>query len=153
MNGHEIRTIRQEAERFAKEVKVCDIGEEDSVKIELPYLNEEGEILYFFVAKRKNSKKFIMIMPVLSTGIITIPSTLALLQPLLGTYGLILTQDAVIIEESGLSLNKRFRNMAQAIVSIDGIRRMWKTIQERSNAAKSKDSESISNSTNDSSSR
>lgn len=125
MNNKEIRTIEQEAHRFSKDILVITAGQV-GVKLELPFMSAEQTPLYFFVEKRKGAKKFSLMMPVESTGLIAVSSTLVLLQPLFRTYGLLITQDAIIIEEEDhLSLHLRIKNMTQAIISIDGIRRLW----------------------------
>lgn len=145
MNKHEISTIRQEAQRFTKGITVVEF-DLDSVKLELPYINADKEPLYFFVTKRKGMKKFSLLVPVASVGLYASNNTLSLLQPFLKTYGLLLSQDATIMEESTLPLNQRFRNLAQAIIGIDGIRRLWKVENDRRNIAiKSQDIESVSN--------
>lgn len=152
MNKHEIQTIKQEAQRFTKGIKIIP-ADESAIKLELPYTNEGGEALYFFVAKRKGAKKFSLLVPVVSVGLVDLPSTLAILQPFLKTYGLLLSQEATIMEESNLPLNVRFKNMAQTVIGIDGICRLWKVQYGRQNASESKDPQPTSNSSNDSSPR
>jgi hypothetical protein len=153
MNKHEIQTIRQEAQRFMKDISL--VIEDSAIRLVLPFLNSQSEEMYFFVVKRKESKKFSLLIPVQSVGILAIESTLALLQPVLKTYGLLLSQDAVIMEESKLSLHKRIGNVAQALIAIDGVRRLWKVEHDRrtENAIESESIEPISDPTNDSSPR
>ena len=151
MNKHEIRTVKQEAQRFTKGINVTEI-DACVLKVELPYTNQTGKNLYFYVTKRKGEKKFSIMTTVDSVGLSTLNSTLTRLQPLLKTYGLILTQDHIILEESVIPLNQRFKNMAQAVIGIDGIRRLWKVeyYSYRSiNAIISEDTKSISNAANE----
>jgi len=145
MNKHEIRTVKQEAERFAKGITL--IEEKDALKLELPYSSYEGVPLYFYILKRKGDKKFTLAIPVESTGVVKFETTLAILQPVLRTYGLIITQDAIIIEETSIPLNQRLKNMAQAMIGIDSMRRFCKADSERrgTNATESTDIESTSN--------
>lgn len=158
MNKKEIRTIDQEAQRFMKDTKLTPTEEDDCVRLDLTFSDPKSQALYLFVSKRKKDKRFTLMIPVQSTGIIAATETLALLQPLLKTYGLILTQQAVITEESiNLPLHKRIRNMSQALVAIDGIRRLWnvakEAVQEGNIATKSQDIKSISHAAISSSSR
>lgn len=157
MNKKEIRTVNQEAQRFMKDTKLVLVEEVDSVKLELSFSDPKSQALYLFVAKRKGEKTFSLMLPVESVGMIAVDETLVRLQPLLKTYGLILTQEAVIIEENTkLPLHKRIRNMSQALVAVDGIRRLWKVEFDRrteANAIESKNTKPTSNTSNDSSFR
>lgn len=146
MNKHEIQTIRQESQRFMKDIKLTEV--EGSVRLDLSFSDPQSNTLYLFVAKRKGNRSFSLLIPVQSTGILTVQSTLAMLQPLLKTYGLIISQDAVIMEENTkLSLNKRIRNMTQALIALDGIKRLWKVeFNRRQNASESQVVEPTSNS-------
>lgn len=154
MNKHEVKTVKQEAQRFSKDVTVI-AADEGALKLELPFLNVELRPLYFFAAKRKGSKKFSLLIPVESTGLLAVNSTLVRLQPILKTYGLLISQEAVIMEESNLPLNKRISNFSQALIAIDGIRRLWKAEYEirRQDGTESEAVKSTSNSTNDRPSR
>ena len=140
MTKKEIRTVKQEAERFMKGIIFFE-AEPDGLRLNLPFKDQRDVNIYFYVAKRKGSKKFSLLMPVESTGLQAVNSTLALLQPILKTYGLLLSQTAVIMEESTLSLHVRIQNMAQGLIAVDGIRRVW-TVEHnrRENAAQSQDS-------------
>lgn len=140
MTKKEIRTVKQEAERFMKGIIFFE-AEPDGLRLNLPFKDKRDVNIYFYVAKRKGSKKFSLLMPVESTGLLAVNSTLALLQPVLTTYGLLLSQTAVIMEESSLSLHIRIQNMAQALIAIDGICRLWQAENDRrTNAAQSQDS-------------
>ena len=140
MTKKEIRTVKQEAERFMKGIIFFE-AEPDGLRLNLPFKDKRDVNIYFYVAKRKGSKKFSLLMPVESTGLLAANSTLALLQPVLATYGLLLSQTAVIMEESFLSLHIRIRNMAQALIAIDGICRLWQAENDRrTNASQSQDS-------------
>jgi hypothetical protein len=130
MNKHEIQTVKQEAQRFNKDIKISTI--EGAVKLELPFTNSKGTALYMFVGKYKNSNKFILLIPVESTGIIAVDSTLAILQKVAATYGVIITPEAVLREESDLSLHKRIRNMTQLLIGVDSIIRLWKVTSNAS---------------------
>src|SRR5208337_394947 len=130
MTKKEIRTVKQEAERFMKGIIFFE-AEPDGLRLNLPFKDKRDVNIYFYVAKRKGSKKFSLLMPVESTGLLAANSTLALLQPVLATYGLLLSQTAVIMEESFLSLHIRIRNMAQALIAIDGICRLWQAENDR----------------------
>ncbi len=133
MNKHELRTIDQEAQRFMKDIKITEV--ESSAKLELPFTNSSGDNLYIFITKRSKARKFTLLIPVESTGLFATNPTLLLLQPMLKTYNLLLTQEAVIMEESNLPLHQRIRNLTQAVVGIDGVRRLWKAeFDRRTNA-------------------
>lgn len=137
MNKKEVHTIVQEAQRFMKDVSVSPTEEDDCMKVELTFSDPKSHLLYLFVAKRKKDKRFTVMMPVGSTGLLATNQTLSLLQPLLKSYGLILTQDAVIVEENiNLALHKRIRNMSQALVAVDGICRLWNVTKELSEEEK-----------------
>src|SRR6266404_8471239 len=99
MNRHELQTIKQEAQRFTKGIKITEAAA-DALRLELPYVNAESEGLYFFVVKQGGSKKFVLVLPAVSVKIITDGITLSLLQPLLKTYGIQLSQDAIMTERS-----------------------------------------------------
>lgn len=88
-----------------------------------------------FVGKPKHSNKFLLLIPVESTGILAVDSTLAILQRVAATYGVMLTQEAVLREESQNPLHERISNMTQLLIGIDGIIRLWKVTA--SNATKS----------------
>jgi hypothetical protein len=142
MNKHEIQTIRQEAQRFMKDMNLSIV--EDAVKLESSFTNVKGESIYLFISKRRSTKKFTLLIPVESTGLLAVNNTLSILQKVLQTYGLILTQEAVIMEESKLPLHQRIRNMTQALISIDGIIRLWRVTY----ATKSETIESFSDTAN-----
>lgn len=151
MNRKEEQTVKQEALRYSKDVCITPAGE-NGVKVEIPYMNLEQRPIYFFVVKRKDSKRFSLLLPVASAGIHPVNSTLALLQPFLRSYGLLLSQEAVIMEESHHSLHFRIKTFAQALLGIDGIRRLWDEESKRINA-ESKTAESTGDSANDRPSR
>lgn len=150
MNKHEEKTVKQESQRFSKDIVITQAGAH-SLKLELPFMSVDLKPLYFFVSKRKDSKKFSLLIPVESTGLVAVNDTLARLQPMLETYGLLLSQEAVIMEESHISLHKRISNMTQALIAIDGIRRLWKVEYEtrRIDVTESKGSQSTSHSPDD----
>jgi hypothetical protein len=132
MNRHEIKTIRQEALRFLKDIKIIPV--EESIKLELPFTSSTGAAMYMFVGKPKNSKKFILLLPAESAGLRAVDSTSSILQKIAATYNVILTQEVVLREETQLPLHQRIRNMTQLLIGIDGIVRLWKVNQ---NATKS----------------
>lgn len=132
MNKHELQTVRQEAQRYSKDAKVELIKDLEAAKISLPYELHGIGSLYFFIAKKKNSKKFMLMLPVESAGLMAVAETMSRLQPLLTTYGLIITAESVILEDSTKPLNQRIRLMTQALLGIDGIRRLWKSEYKRS---------------------
>lgn len=102
-------------------------------RVILPFQNQEEKQLYFFITVSK--KRFSLLLPVESAGLIAVKSTLAILQPMLKTYGLILTSEAVIMEVNHkLPLHKRIHNMSQAIINMDGVRRLWKSQLRREDA-------------------
>lgn len=146
MNRRELQTVRQEAQRFIKDAKII-LLDDGVVKIEFPFQNSKEQDIYIFVTKRKKTGKFSLLLPVESAGISNIPSTLALLQPLLKTYGLILSPESVIMEDSNIPLHGRIRNITQAIIGIDCIRRLWQIQYGSSNASESEDNQSTSNTT------
>lgn len=128
MNPKEIKTIREAADRFMKHTTVWRVeGVSNSVRVELPFSGVDQKPLYFFIIKRKETRRFSLILHVESIGISSVKDTLAILQGILTTYGLLLSTDAVIMEENiKIPLHQRIANVAQAIIGIDGIRRMWK---------------------------
>jgi len=162
MNKVETRTIRDAMERFMPDTELRlavvkgngkDRPDFVAVKVLLPMQSVDKEQLYFFVAKRSTERRFSILIPVESVGIRAVSTALVILQDVLRTYNLILTQEAVIMEQDlALPFHKRMTKMAQAVVAIDGIRRLWKT-QLRSNNAEGQDSKSVGNSANDRPSR
>lgn len=127
-----------------------------AVKATLPFRSIGGKDMYFFISKRNSEKRLSLLIPVESTGILAVDSTLAILQDVLKTYNLILTQEAVIMEqEIALPFHKRMGKMAQALIAIDGIRRLWITQQTnlRSTNAEGQDPQSTGDSPNNRPSR
>ena len=107
----------------------------NAIMVELPLLGLDGKPLYFYVARRTGNKRFSLLLPTESIGILPINSTLLILQQILRGYGLLLSQEAVILEENiGIALHKRMSTMAQAAIAIDGIRRLWKTEFDKRNS-------------------
>ena len=137
MNKREMHVVQNEATRFmygSKMLGVADVS--NSVRVEIPLLGFDGKPLYFYVVRRAKDGRFSLILPTESIGILPIDTTLSILQKILKTYGLLLSQEAVIMEENiAISLHKRMATMAQAIIAIDGIRRLWKTESDRRNNA------------------
>lgn len=138
MNEREIKTVKQEAARFSKDIFVTVAGS-TGVKLELPYYNAALSPLYFFVVKRKGAKKFSLLLPVESIGVLPVDGTLSILQELLKTYQVLVSQEADIMEENDYPLHTRIKIMTQALVAIDGIRRLWQVEHDRrTNATESK---------------
>lgn len=124
MDKHDLRTIIQESKRFLKDIKVTK--EENVYKLELPFVDLKGKPLYFFINKHNETKKFMLMMPVESAGILATQSSLAILQKVAATFTVMLTQDAVLVENTKLSLHIRIQNMTHLLLAIDGIKRLWK---------------------------
>lgn len=150
MNPKEVKTIREAADRFMKHTTVWRVeGVPNSVRVELPFPGIDQKPLYFFVIKRKDTRRFSLILHTESIGIFSTQDTLARLQAILITYGLLLSEDAVIMEENiKIPLHQRIANVAQAIIGIDGIRRLWKTELNRRTNAESQIAGQESHSTN-----
>jgi len=155
LNAREKRTIKQEAERFMKGIVIKDAAEPSAVILELPMLDAKKNPIRFFIGKRPKAKKFSLLVPIESVGLLAVNSTLAKIQPVLKTYGLILSQTAVILEENHtLPLHKRIGNITQAIIGIDGLVRLWNSEFRRNpDAFESKDSKSVSDRPNNCTSR
>lgn len=129
MNSKELKTIREAASYFMRGTLVQPIeGVSNSARIELPLLSIDKKPLYFFIIKRKDTRRFSLILHVESIGILPVADTLSRLQSILTTYSLLLSQDAIIMEENiKIPLHQRIANVAQAVIAVDGIRRLWKT--------------------------
>lgn len=156
VNNRELRTVKEATERSVRGTKLVPVVEENAVRLELPFYNIEKESLYFFIARRPKQRRFTLLIPVESTGLLAVNDTLIRLQPMLKGYGLMLTQDAVIMEENvALPLHTRILNMSQALAAIDGVRRLWKVEYEtrRRNATESETAKSVGHSADNSSSR
>lgn len=150
MTSRELKTIKQECERVIGGVTIREVPEQlNAVMVTLPMSSSSGEYIYFFIVKRLKARKFSLILHVESIGISAIDSTLSTLQNILKSYGLLLSQDAVIMEEdTSISLSKRIRAMSQALIGIDGIRRLWKVENNRRNDVIREDTGSTGNDTN-----
>lgn len=136
MNGQAIRAVRDACKRFMPSLKVVEVVEETST---LRVIVSENPNLYFFIGKRKADGRFSLLIPVESAGITADSMTLVRLQPLLKTYGLLLSQEAVIMEENiKLPLHERVGIMVWALISLDGIRRLWHEELKRMKNAESK---------------
>lgn len=129
MNNKELKVIREAAKMFIPKciVTLVDIIP-NSVKIELPILDATGTPMYMFIIKRQGSRRFSLIIPIDSIGIIPVDNTLALLQALLRTYNLQLANKVIMEENYKTSLHKRIGAMAQALIGIDGVKRMWEAV-------------------------
>lgn len=135
MNGQAIRAVRDACKRFMPSLKIYEVQDEpNTLRIEIsPTPN-----LYFFIGKRKADGRFSLLVPVESAGLNAVSSTLVRLQPLLRTYGLLLSQDAVIMEENiKLPLDQRIGIMTWALIGLDGIRRLWHEESKRITNAQS----------------
>ena len=132
MNKREIKVIYDAARRFMAECAIGNVpGVLNALRVEMPLLGLDGKPLYFYVAKREN-KRFGLILPTESIGILPVNTTLAMLQNVLRTYNLHLSQEGVIMEDNiAIPLHKRMAAISQAIIAIDGIRRLWKTEFDR----------------------
>ena len=156
MNKREMRVILQEAARAMPGSTVHEVeGVSNSVRVKTPFVGLDGEFLYFYVFKRAQNNRFSMMLPTESIGILPVITTMAILQKILRTYGLLLSQEAAIIEENvALPLHKRMAIISQALVGIDGIRRLWKVeFDRRTNASESETSGQSSKPADSSSSR
>jgi hypothetical protein len=157
VNKRELKTIREAAARFMPSLKVEEVTEfSNSVRMDIPSPKSSKMYsrTYFFIGRRKKDGRFKLLVPVESIGLLAVNNTLARLQPLLCEYGLMLTQDAVIMEENiSIPLEERIGNMTRAIIAIDGIRKLWQLEYDRSYNVKSEETKPISNSPNDRPSR
>ena len=155
MTSKELRVIRQEAQRAIGSTKVETVPEQlNAARVFLPMKSASGGPIYFFVVKRLKARKFSLILHVDSIGILAVDTTLVLLQEVLQGYGLLLSQDAVIMEENtAVPLSERMRTMAQALIGIDGIRRLWQVQHDRRVHAEGKNPEPAGDATNNSASR
>ena len=153
MNQEELKSVIAEVREFMKDAFVSGV-EGEAAKVYLPYTNQQGDALYFFIGKRVGRNNFSLLIPVESIGLIAVNDTLVRLQAMLQTYGLQLTQEAIICDEHyNHPMQTRLRDMTHAILGIDGIRRLWKTEYDRRPDAESEDSKSLSNKTQPSPSR
>lgn len=154
MNKREFNVIKKEAERFMSGLVVEPLtAEESAVKVTLPMTGIYDRPLYFFVVKRKAARRFSLILHVESIGINAVEGTLSILQQLLRTYNLILSQEAVIMEENvDRPLHKRMGTMVQVLLGIDAIRRLWIDEHNRRKHAESQDPKSSGNGADNSSS-
>lgn len=139
MNRVEIKTIRDAAQLFMKHATaspVIDVS--NCIKIELPFLGYDQKPLHMFVIKRKDSRRFSIIVHIEASGILSTRDSMAILQPVLKTYGLLLSAEAVIMEENiDIPLHRRISAMAQALIGLDGLRRLWQSESNRSSNAAS----------------
>lgn len=129
MNNKEVKTIREAALEFMKKATVTLVADvSNTVRIELPVLGNDKKPLYMFVIKRKDSRRFSIIAHTESVGILPGNETLNILQAMLDSYGLLLSPEAVIMEENvKIPLHQRIGTMAQALIGVDGVRRLWKS--------------------------
>lgn len=132
MNKQDERAVREACKRFMPPLTLVEVPEESST---LKIVLSVNPNLYFFVGKRKADGRFSLLIPVESIGFHAQPETLSRLQALLRTYGLLLSQDAVIMEENiKLPLDQRIGVMVWALIGLDGIRRLWQEESKRTNA-------------------
>lgn len=126
MNPKEIKTVKEAAERFMKDISVEVVPTvSNSVLVQLPLLGLDGLKLHFFIIKRKETRRFSLIFHTTSFNILPITETLEVLQDLLHTYGLLLSQDGIIMEENiKIPLHKRIAVLSQALIGIDSLRRL-----------------------------
>src|SRR5208337_1047416 len=160
VNKRELKTVRDAANRFMPGLKVVEVPESpNTVRIDIPLLKPSRMYskMYFFIGRRKKDGRFRLLIPVESTGLLAVDNTLSRLQPLLKEYGLMLTQDAVIMEENiSVPLDERIGNMTRAILVIDGIRNLWQIEYDRkedSHGTESEETKPVSNNTNNRPSR
>jgi hypothetical protein len=151
VNSKEIRAVRDASKRFMPSLVVDEVPDlPNSLRITVSV----DPSIYFFVGRRGSDGRFYFLLPIQSAGLIPSTSTLERLQPLLKSYGLLLSQEAVIIEENiKIPLHERIGKMVWALIALDGVRRLWKVEADRRENVKSEDTEPVGHNPNNSSSR
>lgn len=126
MTKLEIQSLIKAAKSVIHGTKGQFNKETQSLQVELPFNRGTANPLYYFIIKRSRNKHVSLILPSISMGILPTPSTLSILQKLLTSYGISLLEEGIIAEENyNKPLNVRLAAMAQALLGIDGVVRLW----------------------------
>lgn len=104
----------------------------DTVEIITPFLSTDSTFITLYAYRGAGNKLYLsdcrQVVDSLNHVPIVGPNVsvnMKLLQDLLGTYGLTLTQGGAVIETSSLKLGIRVLNLISGRIAVDGLLRLW----------------------------
>jgi hypothetical protein len=127
MNAKDIRQI-EGAFQTALALKANTIGVEGAIKLQSSVFDRNGDPFVFYAYRRAAAKKLYLtdggtILKTLQKAGMEVQ--MKLLQSLMRSYGLIITQDGCVVDESDRVLWKRVLALFQAWSAADGVLRTW----------------------------
>lgn len=128
MTPKDIKTVVEALHRGVLQVEVVEVPGLDAIKVLTHLKDRNGVPFHFYAYRQKRAKKIFLTD---SGSIITtlqksgMEVELKLVQSLLKSYDMILTQDGCAVEQSDRPLWDRVLTMFQAWCAADGVMRTW----------------------------
>jgi hypothetical protein len=128
VTSQDIKQVREAFQTACGKVKVEKTDLEAAVRVITPFMDRNGQPFLFYAYRRPRKKKIFLTdcgAIVLSLEKSGTDIQMALLQKMLRSYGMTLTQDKSVVEMTDRPLGQRVSAVFQAWAAADGILRMW----------------------------
>ena len=129
MNPQDMKQVMEALQSAASKVEIEAVPNEGNiVKVATQFKDRNGQPFAYFAYTRGKRKKIFLT----DAGLIlkTLQKSgmgleMGLIQSLLRTYGLMFTQDGVVVDQSDRSIEDRVTALFQAWCAADGVLRTW----------------------------
>lgn len=120
LNTQEVKNVREALPNLLGKPKVTQFKEQGSIRLDLGFVMADGSALSIYAIKRTTKRKISLFSPL---KISNADSNTTAIQALLKTYGLIVTQELIVAEETDRPLGQRIAALCQGLIAIDALGR------------------------------
>ena len=129
MNPQDMKQVMEALQNAASKVELEPApGMGNLIKITTQFRDRNGSLFAFYAYTRGKRKKIFLTDAGLILGTLQksgMGLQMGLVQSLLRTYGLMFTQEGVVIDQSDRSIEERVASLFQAWCAADGVLRTW----------------------------